>query len=257
MSDAKPQAVVADTMFDGTAVHEGAAVVIEGARIAAVVKQTDLPSHVSSRRLPEGAWLAPGFIDLQVNGGGDVLFNNTPTIDAIRAIGNAHRKFGTTGFLPTFISDTPAKMRTAISAVQDLVDAEPTVLGIHLEGPFLSPDRAGVHKVDYLRAPDREDLEVLVAPRKGAMLVTLAPECVPPGFIAKLTAAGARVSLGHSMATFAQTRAAMKEGLCGFTHLFNAMRPLTSREPGPIAAALESDAAWFGVIADGIHVDPA
>jgi N-acetylglucosamine-6-phosphate deacetylase len=186
-----------------------------------------------------------------------VLFNDTPTIDAIRAIGRAHRKFGTTGFLPTLITETPAKMRSAIAAVQELVNAEPSVLGIHLEGPFLSPERAGVHKMDYLRVPNREDLEILVAPRRGAMLVTLAPECVPPGFIAKLTAAGVRVSLGHSMATYAETRAAMKEGLCGVTHLFNAMRPLASREPGPIAAALESDTISFGVIADGIHVDPA
>src|SRR5439155_15243955 len=148
------------------------------------------------------------------------------------------------------------KTSAAIGAVQALIGVEPNVLGIHLEGPFLSPEKRGVHKLEYLRSPDQSDREMLTAPRKGAMLVTLAPERVPPGFIAELCAAGVRVALGHSMATYAETRAAMREGLNGFTHLFNAMRPLASREPGPIAAALECDQAWFGVIADGIHVDP-
>jgi N-acetylglucosamine-6-phosphate deacetylase len=97
---------------------------------------------------------------------------------------------------------------------------------------------------------------LLKTQRKGATLVTLAPERVPPGFIRELVDAGIRVSLGHSMATYAETRAAMNEGLTGFTHLFNAMRPLESREPGPIAACLESDGTWFGMIVDGVHVDP-
>ena len=134
---------------------------------------------------------------------------------------------------------------------------ESGVLGIHLEGPFLSPERPGVHDPGISASRRREDVALLTAPRRGVMLVTLAPEQVPPGFIAQLAAAGVRVSLGHSMATYAETRAAMAEGLTGFTHLFNAMRPLASREPGPIAAALESPDAWFGMIVDGVHVDPA
>jgi N-acetylglucosamine-6-phosphate deacetylase len=141
--------------------------------------------------------------------------------------------------------------------VQALAGIDPSVLGIHLEGPFLSPEKSGVHKLAYLRSPTRSDREMLTASRKGEMLVTLAPERAPPGFIADLTAAGVHVSLGHSMATYVETRAAMQQGLRGFTHLFNAMRPLDSREPGPIAAALESAEASFSVIADGFHVDPA
>src|SRR5262249_1708644 len=114
----------------------------------------------------------------------------------------------------------------------------------------------GVHDLRVIRVPTEQDAALLAAPRPGVTLVTLAPEQVPPGFIARLTGAGIRVSLGHSMATYAQTRAAMAEGLSGFTHLFNAMRPLGRREPGPIAAALEAPDAWFGMIVDGVHVDP-
>ena len=175
-----------------------------------------------------GLWLAPGFIDIQVNGGGDVLFNDAPTPDGIRAIAAAHRKFGTTALLPTLITDAPEKMTAALAAVQELVGQEPAVIGIHLEGPFISPERAGVHDRRYIRTPSPEDTAALVAPRKGATVVTLAPERAPEGFVRRLASTGVRACLGHSMATYAETRAAMAEGLTGFTHLFNAMRPLAS-----------------------------
>jgi N-acetylglucosamine-6-phosphate deacetylase len=194
MSASSRHAVAADHVFDGTVVHRHVAVVIEDGRVAAIVPRSELPPAMTVRALPEGAWLAPGFIDLQVNGGGDVLFNDAPTKESIATIAAAHRTFGTTAFLPTFISDTPEKTSNAIAAVATLVDRDPSVLGIHLEGPFLSPEKPGVHD-----------------PR----------------------------------------------ALTGFTHLFNAMRPLASREGGLIAAALESPDAWFGMIVDGIHVDPA
>ena len=181
----------------------------------------------------------PGFIDVQVNGGGDVLFNDTPTADGINAIAAAHRRFGTTGLLPTLISDTYDKMRAAMAAAQSAAAENPSVLGIHIEGPFLSPEKPGVHDLTMFRAPDARDLKLLTSWAAGAVLVTLAPERVPEGFIAELARCGVRVSLGHSMATYAETKAALDEGLTGFTHLFNAMRPLGSRDPGPIAAALE------------------
>jgi N-acetylglucosamine-6-phosphate deacetylase len=250
------QAIAADHVFDGVVVHRNAAVVIDGAQVAGIMPRDEVPSGVVVRAL-DGAWLAPGFIDIQVNGGGDVLFNDHPTPEGIATIAAAHRRFGTTGLLPTLISDTPEKMRAALAAVDAIIGREPGVLGIHLEGPFLSPEKPGVHNVRVLREPTREDAALLTAPHQGVTLVTLAPEQVPAGFIAELVGAGVRVSLGHSMATYAQTRAAMAEGLSGFTHLFNAMRPLTSRDPGPIPAALESPNAWFGMIVDGVHVDPA
>jgi N-acetylglucosamine-6-phosphate deacetylase len=245
--------VAAAYVFDGEAVHRDAAVVLRDAAIVAVVPRAELPRGIAVRDLAD-AWLAPGFIDLQVNGGGDLLFNDAPTPDGIGRIGAAHRTFGTTGFLPTLISDTRQKMAAALDAVE--AATQPSVLGIHLEGPFLAPDKRGVHDVGMLRQPSPEDRKRLTAARRGAVLVTLAPEQVPPGFIAALAQAGVRVALGHSMATYEETRAAMAEGLTGFTHLFNAMRPMASRDPGPIAAALETN-AWFGMIVDGVHVDPA
>jgi N-acetylglucosamine-6-phosphate deacetylase len=250
-------AIAADHVFDGAVVHERAAVVVDGSRIAELVPRADLPRTMPVRVLPEGAWLAPGFIDVQVNGGGDVLFNHQPTVEGACAIAAAHRKFGTTGLLPTLITDSAEKMRLALDAAAIVADREPGVLGLHLEGPYLSPEKPGVHDVRHIRPPGEGDLALLTAPRKSVLLVTLAPEVVPSGFIARLVAAGVRVSLGHSMATYQQTRAAMAEGLTGFTHLFNAMRPLASREGGPIAQALESSDAWYGLIVDGVHVDPA
>ena len=257
MNEAKRHAIAAGHVFDGWTRHKDAAVVVEGSLIVGVVPQSELPLGLEVRKLPSEVWLAPGFIDLQVNGGGDVLFNNSPTPEAILAIAAAHRKFGTTALLPTFITDTSEKMTVAFAAAESLTESEPGILGIHLEGPFLSSEKAGVHDASLMRQPGPADLKMLCGPRKGALLVTLAPERVPNGFIAQLVQSGVRVSLGHSMATYEETLAAMAEGLSGFTHLFNAMRPLASREPGPIAAALESPNAWFGMIVDGFHVNPA
>jgi N-acetylglucosamine-6-phosphate deacetylase len=253
----RAHAVAARRVFDGTNLHEDAAVLIEGPRIKVVVPRDRVPSSMPVHELPAQAWLAPGFIDIQVNGGGDVLFNDEPTPDGIRTIVAAHRKFGTTALLPTLISDSFEKMAAAMAAVDQMTDPGASVLGIHLEGPFLSPEKAGVHDPHMFRQPTAKDLAMLTARRNGVTLVTLAPEVVPERFIADLAAAGVRISLGHSMATYAQTKAAMAAGLSGFTHLFNAMRPLESREPGPIAAALESPQAWYGLIVDSVHVAPA
>jgi N-acetylglucosamine-6-phosphate deacetylase len=247
-------AIAASCVFDGATAHRNAAVILTGDRIDGVVQRADIPGDFSVYELPEGAWLAPGFIDIQVNGGGDVLFNDAPTSEAIRKIATAHRRFGTTALLPTLISDSPKKMAEAMAAVEALAGTDPGVLGIHLEGPFLSPEKAGVHPPSQIRAPTPEDLDLITARHRGVTLVTLAPEQVPPGFIGKLANAGVRVALGHSMATYAQTRGAVAAGLTGFTHLFNAMRGLESREPGPIAAALECAELWYGLIVDGVHV---
>ncbi len=247
-------AVAADHVFDGSAVRDHAAVLIDGDKIVAVASRGELPKSVPVHQLPPGAWLAPGFIDIQVNGGGDVLFNTEPNAQGLRTIVAAHRRFGTTALLPTLVSDDAEKMPAALAAVDAAMATEPGLLGIHLEGPFLSPQKAGVHDKRALRRPTADDLATITAQRRGVTLVTLAPEQVPEDFVGRLTNAGIRVALGHSMATYAQTRAAMAQGLTGFTHLFNAMRPLESREPGPIATALESETAWYGLIVDGVHV---
>jgi N-acetylglucosamine-6-phosphate deacetylase len=254
---ATPHAVQAERLFDGERERRDAAVVIEAGQIVSVGPSTEVSSKIPARKLPNGLLLAPGFIDIQVNGGGDVLFNDAPMPQTIRTIAAAHRKFGTTALLPTLISDSAAKMAAAIAATEALIGNEPGVLGIHLEGPFLSPDKPGVHDAAAIRLPTTADLNLMIAPRRGVTLVTLAPERVPPDFLAKLIAAGVRLSLGHSMATYQETCAAMAQGVLGFTHLFNAMRPLESREPGPIAAALEDPSAWYGLIVDNVHVAPA
>ena len=236
---------------------EGLAVVIEGSVIAGLHAVADLPADLDRYDL-EGGHLVPGFIDTQVNGGGGVLFNDSPTVEAIRAIGEAHRTFGTTGFLPTLISDDSGVIRAGIEAVDAAIAAGvPGVLGIHIEGPFLNEQRKGIHDADKIRELDEEGLAVLMSARTGRTLVTVAPECTTPDMIARLVGAGVIVSAGHSDATYAQMKAAIDAGLTGVTHLFNAMSQLTSREPGVVGAALEDDSVCCGIIVDGHHVDPA
>jgi N-acetylglucosamine-6-phosphate deacetylase len=236
---------------------EGMAVVIDGAMIAGVLEASSLPTSVDRYDL-NGGLLVPGFIDTQVNGGGGALFNDAPSVETIRTIGEAHRKFGTTGFLPTLISDDLHVIRAGIEAVESAIaEGVPGVLGIHIEGPFLNEQRKGIHDADKIRELDEDGFAVLTSARSGRTLVTMAPECTTPDMIARLVDAGLIVSAGHSDATYGQMKAAIGAGLSGVTHLFNAMSQLTSREPGVVGAALEDDAVWCGIIVDGHHVDAA
>jgi N-acetylglucosamine-6-phosphate deacetylase len=250
-------AVLSDTVFDGVTARQNCAVIVEDAHIRAVVARNDVPAGMRVHALAHGAWLAPGFIDCQVNGGGDVLFNDCPTPEGIGTIVAAHRRFGTTSLLPTLITDTDDKMRATRDAVASAMAHQAGVLGVHFEGPFLAPEKCGVHDPKLMRSASERDCELLTSLPDAVTLVTLAPERVPKGFIGALAEKGVRVALGHSMASFEETKAAMAEGLTGFTHLFNAMRPLGAREPGPIAAALETPGCWYGLIVDGVHVAPA
>jgi N-acetylglucosamine-6-phosphate deacetylase len=159
MSSTPRRAIAADHVFDGHALHRGAAVVVEGERIAAVVPRGEIARDVPVERLPDGAWLVPGFVDVQVNGGGDVLFNDDPTPAAIHTIAAAHRRFGTTALLPTFITDRPDRMAAAVASVEAAMAENPSVLGIHLEGPFISPERPGVHHPAAIRRPTMGDVE--------------------------------------------------------------------------------------------------
>jgi N-acetylglucosamine-6-phosphate deacetylase len=237
---------------------EGLAVVLEGPRIAAVVGDADPRAGAASRHDLEGGLLLPGFIDVQVNGGGGLLFNDSRDVETIRRIGAAHRKFGTTGFLPTLISDDLQVVEEAMRAVDAAIEAGvPGVLGIHVEGPFLSVARKGVHDPSWFRELDESGIRLLTSLRHGKTLVTLAPEMTTPGFIDKLAAAGVIVCAGHTDASYEEIREALRHGLSGFTHLFNAMSQLTSRRPGAVGAALEDEESWCGIIVDGQHVDPA
>ncbi|NUQ17619.1 MAG: N-acetylglucosamine-6-phosphate deacetylase, partial [Sphingomonas sp.] len=231
------------------------AVVVEDGRIRDVTAG-DLPDDPEVLDLC-GHILVPGFIDVQVNGGGDRLFNDDPSVETIAAIARTHRQFGTTGFLPTLISDDSAKIAAAIDAARTAIAAGvPGVLGVHIEGPFLNPAKKGIHDPTKLRPISNTDIELLSRPTGGKTVVTLAPEAVPADAIRQLAAAGVVVSAGHTQATADQVFEALRNGLRGFTHLFNAMSPLGSREPGVVGAALYDQNSWCGIIADGHHVDP-
>ncbi|HYD98254.1 MAG TPA: N-acetylglucosamine-6-phosphate deacetylase [Alphaproteobacteria bacterium] len=245
-------------IFTGEAFVDGQALVIAEGRVAGLAPADIRPEGARILALPPDRLIAPGFIDIQVNGGGGVLFNDDPSPEAIRAIGAAHRRFGTTGFLPTLISDAPDRLPLALEAARSAIAADmPGVLGVHIEGPFINPARRGTHRESVLRPLAAAERALLERPTGGVTLVTVAPEIVPPADIAALVAAGLRVSLGHSACGYDTARAAYAAGASCATHLYNAMSPLTGREPGMVGAALDTPEAWCGLIVDGHHVHPA
>lgn len=247
-------ALTAEVIFDGEAMRRDVAVVIDGARIEKVVPVQSADAPI--RDLGPGM-LVPGFIDAQVNGGGGVLLNETPTLEGVRAIAAAHRRFGTTGLLPTVITDAQDVMEAAAGAVAEAIRyGVPGVLGIHIEGPFIDPARKGAHAEKFIRRPADKDIDWLCNLKCGRILLTLAPNCVTPEHIKRLAMAGVIVSLGHSGATAEVALAAIDAGARGFTHLFNAMSQLNGRAPGMVGAALTHPEAYCGVIADGAHVHP-
>ncbi|RZF65029.1 N-acetylglucosamine-6-phosphate deacetylase [Sphingomonas populi] len=205
-----------------------------------------------------GGWLLPGFIDTQVNGGGGVLFNNALTVDGLATIAAAHARFGTTALLPTLISDTHEAIAAALDAVDAaIVAGVPGIIGVHIEGPFISGARKGIHDPSLIRALDRKVIDMLCAPRRGVVMMTLAPEIVTAEDISRLAAAGVILSAGHTDATYEQARVGFAAGITGVTHLYNAMSPLLHRAPGVVGAAFTDDRIWCGLIADGVHVAPA
>jgi len=252
------KALINCRVFDGLEFHTGLAVLLADGKVSALLPESDIPASITDKCDLEGNILAPGLIDIQVNGGGGVMFNDAPTVETIRTMGEAHRHFGTTGFLPTLISTDLTTMKKAIGAVRQAVDeGVPGVLGIHLEGPYLNPGRRGLHDASRFSQIDEAAFELLTSLDKGCTLVTLAPECTSTDMITRLKGRGVVVFGGHSDASYEQTREALEAGLRGFTHLFNAMSPMESRSPGMVGAALEDSDSWCGLIADGQHVHPA
>ncbi|PNS08809.1 N-acetylglucosamine-6-phosphate deacetylase [Solilutibacter silvestris] len=240
--------------------ERGLDVLVENGRIIDVAR--DLRATSATVVDLEDGLLVPGFIDTQVNGGGDVLLNDTPTVDGVRRIAEAHRKFGTTGLMPTLISDDVAVMRAAIAAVRDAIDqGVPGVLGIHLEGPWLAEARKGVHDPHKFHTPDATELDLVASLGNGRTMVTLAPERFAHDdrheVLRALAERGVLVCAGHTAASYEQLRDAFAAGVRGVTHLFNAMTPMGSREPGGVGASIEDPDSWCGIIIDGYHVSDA
>lgn len=243
-------------IFDGTALHEGFALAADHEQTLQIVPEGKAPE---GKVIPlKGDILCPPFVDLQVNGGGGVLFNEAPTQSGLATIAKAHRDAGTGTLLPTLITDTPQKARAAIEAAA--TTKVPGIAGLHLEGPHLAPEKAGAHDPALIRPMQPEDLKLYLdaARRLPRLLITLAPEATKPDDIAALVKAGVTVSLGHSAATYEDAVAAFDAGATMSTHLFNAMGPLHHRDPGLAGATLDAGSrVAAGIIADGLHVHPA
>ena len=202
--------------------------------------------------------VVPGYIDLQVNGGGGVLFNDSPTIDKLETIMMAHAQYGTTAMMPTLITDKIEVMAQAADTISKAIaNKKLGILGIHFEGPHLSVAKKGTHCADYIRPISADEWKILARKDIGQVMVTLAPETVTPEDITRMVTLGIHVCLGHTNADFNTAQLAVNAGASGFTHLFNAMSPLQGREPGVVGCALLNDTTQCGLIVDGHHVDYA
>lgn len=242
--------LIADRLFDGHTIHKAMPITIEQGRIKALGA---MPTTAKLQKLH--GMLVPGYIDIQVNGGGGKLLNFEPTLEAVQQIAATHACYGTSGLLPTVITDELSVMQNAADAISDALRKKvPGVLGIHFEGPHLSTKRKGVHASKYIRPLGEAELKLYCRQDLGLRVITLAPEIVPPNIIRQLVESGVHVCLGHSDADYQTTRLALQAGASGFTHLFNAMSRLQAREPGVVGAALEDRASWCGLILDGHHV---
>lgn len=242
--------VVPDAVFDGSRLLTGVGIHVDRDAVAIV------PISKAGRIVRVQGILSPGFFDLQVNGGGGVLFNSDQTKEALNKIAAAHRKTGTTKLLPTVITDRPEVTAGAVEAILNTF-GDKGICGIHIEGPHISPSRRGTHKAEFVRPFDQHTFDLVARLRANDVptMITVAPEAVSTGQIRSLVGQGVIVALGHSDATAIQTQAALSEGAQTFTHLFNAMSPMMNREPGMTGAAIASD-AYCSFICDGIHVAP-
>ena len=249
-------ALLADRVLTDEGFASGLCVIVSNGKIVSIMPPADCPADIVQTKLVGD--LVPGFIDLQVNGGGGVLFNDQPSVDGIRKIAEAHRTFGTTGLLPTLISDDFETISCAIAAVDEAIAAGvPGIIGIHLEGPFLNARKKGIHDASKFRELDEAALDLISSLKNGKILVTLAPELVAHDMIRELSERAVIIAAGHTSATYEEMAAALACGVSGFTHLFNAMSAMESRAPGAVGAALSSTSAWCSMIVDGHHVHPA
>ena len=250
------RAYIGSDIFDGERLHVGKALLIEDDSVRAICEVADLPGDCE-RADCDGGTLMPGFVDLQVNGGGGVMFNDETSLDGLTVIADAHASTGTRALLPTLITDTAERTRAAVDAVDEAIKAKvPGIVGIHLEGPHLSIARKGAHDPALIRPMEPADEAHLIeaSARLPNVMVTVAPENVTPDQVGRLAQAGVIVSLGHTDCSFDAAMAAFNAGARCVTHLFNAMSQMGNREPGLVGATLHAPAISAGLIADDIHV---
>ncbi len=242
---------IAQRLFDGYQFHHNVRVNIKQGKIKQLETNVDIDSTLE---FVTGT-VSAGFIDVQVNGGGGFLFNSSPKIEALEAMSQAHAHFGTSLMLPTVITDKLEIMTAAADSVANaLKQGLPGILGIHFEGPHLAQPKKGVHEARYIRSLSKQELELYQRKDLGIKVLTIAPETVSPEQIKQLIEAGVIICLGHSNASFEQANLALAAGATGFTHLYNAMSALGSREPGMVGAAFANNESWCGIIIDGHHV---
>ena len=241
-----------DQVFDGQSLLTGRALGVVAGKVISLDLVKDVPPGAARHRF--GGTIAPGFIDLQVNGGGDVFLNSNPTVNGMAAIAAAHRRFGTVGILPTLITDAPEVLAQAVDAAL-AARGMSGILGLHIEGPHISVTRRGTHATRFIRPMDTATLAHVTRLRHAgiAVMITVAPESIRLDQVAQLAETGAVVSIGHSDASADDARALIKAGATCFTHLFNAMSPMLNRAPGVTGACINST-AYSGIICDGIHV---
>jgi N-acetylglucosamine-6-phosphate deacetylase len=245
------QRFFAEQLFDGITIKTNQIIIVEDGTIHSIES-----AQLQHDAIQLSGLVAPGFVDVQVNGGGGLLFNNQPTLDTLVTMSCAHQQFGSTAILPTLITDDYATMQLAANALASAIAQNVRgIIGIHFEGPHLSQPKKGIHPTQHIRQISPEEMALFKRTDLGLVCVTLAPENVSVELIKELVRANVRVCLGHSNANSAQTLAALQAGAQGFTHLFNAMSPLQSREAGMVGAALLDSSSYCGLIVDHEHVD--
>jgi N-acetylglucosamine-6-phosphate deacetylase len=250
------QAITGSKLFNGIDFIEHKALLIDDQHIAGIVNEDAIPTDFQVKKL-EGGILSPGFIDLQVNGGGGKLFNNSPDKESLNTIISAHQYFGTTSIMPTVISDSLNILQKCTDTISNEIDNNHSLLGIHIEGPFFNVKYRGVHQKQYINTINASYLNLFETLDKFPVMLTLAPECISIKQLKHLNSLGFKILAGHTDANYDQLEEAVKYGLDGFTHLFNAMGQISAREPGVVGSAFDFDETSASIIVDLHHVHPS
>ena len=250
------QALIGAQLFSGKEFFDNRALLIDGENIIDVINEHDIPNNFEIQKL-NGGILSPGFIDLQVNGGGGKLFNNSPDKESLNAIIEAHQHFGTTSIMPTVISDSLNVLKRCATTISEEIESNKSLLGVHIEGPFFNVKYRGVHQKQYINTINSDYLNLFESLQDFPVMLTLAPECISTKQLKHLKSLGFKILAGHTDASYDQLEEAIKYGLDGFTHLFNAMGQISAREPGVVGSALTFDNATASIIVDLHHVHPS